>query len=465
MDVCKFLDLPIDIRKNIYLQLNGMLGNSNFDSNKFSINIQETRTENTIPVSKKAKSNRKTRIQTYYKIFEPIFAMLNHSNLFEKWLYHAIWLRYDSIMLDCMRINHFYGGQVLGSLDWIQLDGKLRLAYFDEHYVLQVWYTFKEYNKWIVRGSSAIETESKIDYLRLNIDHLNSMGSVFEKTLDDFGKHDMYLKINEIHFNSDEDENAESDFLPNYNEDSVTDTEAENTDALDISFKNKLNDKNIIAIIQRMENMKNLSKLTITTDRLYQTLVNLQGVRDNPGRIISYMVRKRITEIQINRVKQLSFKSRIGDFGKWENLNRLELNNIQYLDMNLIYFPDSCKELVLKNIRILKWWNAEESLVPILFTESAHEQKKIWIKKQNRKKQVKEYRLNEHYLKPEIIENCKDIVKSMIGRSSTNKLNYISLVSINKTVNNFIIVPSNLYDNNRIQLFNINRYIEEVYII
>lgn len=451
MDVVKFLELPVDIRKEVYYHLSYNFGNVNPQASEklyTSDNVQ------LVDIKKEKRGNDKSVLRVFRSIFKPYFFMFDHTpSILERWVEYSLWLRYDSITLDCLRLNHTYQGELLGPLDWIYLDKKLRISYFDTNGMLQVWYTSKEFNRWIINGNPYSDSNDALGYFRFSFEYISAKD--IGRSINVFKKKDNFQDISQILF--DEEDNEEDDLKLLSNEDE------DNTKILyqDKIYKNQLADPTLTDVIKVLDNMKNLRKLYVRNDTLYQTLINLQGARDNPGRTISHTCRKRINEIDIRRVHNItSTKSAV--FSKWNNLRKLTLNHIGNIDFNKIILPPSCKELVVNHSTSVKWWDIKDQIT-MLFPKD--QRRNLWIAYHNRKnkgpksRNINYYKLNKGILDPDAVLRAKVMMKEKF-----KPLNYIKLQNILDMVDSYVIVPSNIFFTNRIKIFS-SESITDVYIV
>lgn len=425
MDVVLYLGLPIDIRKQIYYHLDG-----NF-CGTVPTSVEQLYCGSFVQLtSSKYKRNDRQRLlaKRLYHLFSPFIEIFDYSpSLIDEWLDYSLWLRYDCIVLDCMRLNHTYGGSLIGPIDWIYLDGRLRLAYF-KNCMLQVWYSFQEFTRWIVDEGG----EECMDYLRLNLEYFKC--TPVEKMLNSLKQNELYLFLNQIFFDQESDGETEDEILDN------------NAEAISYQLTNLPT----IRVVNNMEAMKKLDKISVRGDHLYQTLINFHGVRDNPGKIINYLVKRRILRIELLQIDDLT-KPSLSDLTRWENLRALYLGNVAKIDLNKLVLPYKCQSLTIKDATTVTWWNLETNLEDM--TKYAFITKRL-----NSYTMMKT--IDRRSMDPDILGQ----LQALVWRS-LKPLNFVKLQCVHEIPGGRIVVPKALYDNKRILIYPMTDAIQEIIIV
>lgn len=417
-----------------------------------------------------------------YPVFASYLNIFEYSpQLIEKWLEYAFWLRYDCLVLDCLKVNHLYGGSLIGALEWTYLDNELRLAYFNKTSMLEVWYTFKEYKKWVIEVAAYDEPDlTDINYTQFNIENLTPQK--VDKCLLLLEQKDLLTTVSEIQFGQDEEiggveeEQGEDD-----NEDNEADSDETAKPKSKVTNKkrtaskslgndsvrknrNQLTNMSVIRTIKSTEFMKNLRKISVRGEQLYELLINFHGFRDNPGKTISYIVKRRINEIQLSRTDQIS-RTGLADFTRWDNLRILVLSRMAYVDLNKIVFPKNLKSLKMEYISQIKWWEIEENIRKELNMDKKTF-KSSYIREKNNRftrflglSQIKIMELDKSEIDQITFFRCQALVWQSFGT-----LNHIRLERVSKVCNDNIIVPRALFYSKRIEIFQCEE-ISEVMVI
>lgn len=426
MNVILFLELPIDIRKEVYYHLDGNfcgIGSTSVEQLYCSNFVQ-------LPSSKYKKNERQRLLgKRLYHLFSPFIGIFDYSpSLIDEWLDYSLWLRYDCIVLDCMRLNHTYGGSLIGPMDWVYLDNRLRLAYF-KNCMLQVWYTFREYTRWIVDEEGE---EESINYLRLNLEYFKC--TPVEKISTLLKRNEIFLFLNHILFDQESDGETEDQIIDNNGE--------------EMSYQ--LTNMPIIKVVNNMEAMKKLDKISVRGAHLYQSLINFHGVRDNPGKTINYLVKKRILHIELLQIDDLT-RSSLSDLTRWENLRELCLGNIEEIDLNRLVLPNSCQNITIKNASRVIWWKLEidlEDMTKYTFT----------TKKLNIYTTAKA--IDRQSVDPDIFGQLQALVWRTL-----KPLNFIKLQCVHEIPGGRIVIPKTLYDNKRFLIYPMTNAIQEIIIV
>lgn len=290
----RFLNLPIDIRKEVYFHLDGDFCGAH------PCPIDILYTSNNVELPEKPGYKRSKRSKKLLKYMYPVFS--SYLNIFEyspqlieKWLEYAFWLRYDSLVLDCLKVNHLYDGLLIGALEWTYLDNELRLAYFNKDSMLEVWYSFKEYKKWVIDCAAYDEFDSTdVSNIQLNID--NSTSQLVDKCLLILEQKDLFATVRELQFGQDEEVGGEED-ADDCEADSDEKIKSKSTTtnkkrpASKSSYsdndrvtgkRNQLTNMSVIRTIKSMEPMKGLRKLTVRGEKLYELLIKFSWVQRKP---------------------------------------------------------------------------------------------------------------------------------------------------------------------------------------
>lgn len=411
MDVALFLGLPIDIRKQVYFHLDGQFVNLGPDI------VQELYFADVIKLSAehyKPKRNQELLRKRLYPIFEPYLGIFDYvPSLVDRWLEYSLWLRYDCIVLDCMRLNHLYEGELIGPVNFIYLDGRVRLSFFDKHYILWNWYTYKEYARWIDNENNQIE----LTYLKLNLEYLKY--DFVSKILQNMKRDNVLDLINQIQFEQeDEDENP------------IEFDDQEDFETASYRVENP----SVIKVVQTMDLMKGVQRLFFRGDRLYESLVNFHGVRDNPGKTINYMVKKRILFLELLQIESLC-KTGIADFSRWENLRELKLVRVGEIDLNKMLLPPSCRILTMCGIQTLYWWYIVDQIEQMM---GSCYTKKVYGNVYHRV-------LDSSLIDIETLFRCQIMVKECFQH-----LNYIKLQDIYEIKGRKLVLPRSLFYEKRI---------------
>ncbi|CAI1636106.1 hypothetical protein SEUBUCD650_0M02290 [Saccharomyces eubayanus] len=474
----RFLNLPVSIRKEVYFHLDG-----NFcGAHPCPIDILYTSNNVELPVKPRCKRSKRSKklLKYMYPVFASYLNIFEYSpQLIEKWLEYAFWLRYDCLVLDCLKVNHLYGGSLIGPLEWTYLDNELRLAYFNKASMLEVWYTFKEYKKWVIEVAAYDDLGvTHIDYIQFNIENLTSQK--VDKCLFLLEQKDLLTTVSELQFGQDEEVGGEEE---EQGEEDDEDDEADSDETAKFKVTSKkrtaskslgndsvrknrkhLTDTSVIRTIKSTELMKNLRKISVRGEQLYELLINFHGFRDNPGKTISYIVKRRINEIQLSRTDRIS-RTGLADFTRWDNLQILALDRMVYVDLNKIVFPKNLKSLTMKHISQIKWWDIEENIINELKMDKKTF-KSSYIREKNNsftrflsRNQINIMELDKSEIDQMTFFRCQALVWQSVGA-----LNHIRLESVSKVCNGNVIVPRALFYSKRIEIFQCKE-ISEVMVI
>lgn len=439
MDVVKFLSLPFNIRKLVYEQLQNVL----IDPSKqqpLGWMLKPTKKLN------KRSKLRKKIANGLYSIYQPYIGVFDFSpNLVDSWLEYSLWFRYDAIVLDCLRVNHCYQGTVLGSLVWIFLGGKSRLSVIDDRGMLQSWYTWKEYFKWIVSidpitGHSQTEDEMECTYFKIDMDLLDS--TLLNSLLKYLKKKGLLPAINDIHF-------IESQNDLDSNERDINETDFSRKRARDAFYNIS---GTILEVFQDyFEDMRYLTNIHVTNQKMHELIVNSDG-KLNP---IKWNIRDKVKNISINRIYNLSYYMP-ANFTQWNNLSLLELSNLKSLDMKELWLPPTCKTIIIENIDTLTWWNFSRDLNLLLANNEKDNKYKWTTYCAGEYNHLKDICGVCNHLKVSIMENHPIDLKEALSTyqlklvKEMKPIRRIRLQNINH-VTNEIIVPQNMFWKNTVR--------------
>lgn len=451
MDTTRFLGLPLDIRTHVYYMIDGSFTDLIPGTlQAFYMDIP-SQSDNEIVIT----AYQKRLLKKLYPIFTTYLGMFEYNaDLVYKWLEYAMWLRYDALVLDCLRVNHAYEGQLLGSFDWIFLSEKLRLGYFNaQTLLLQFWYTRHEYFKWVVEADNIGEYNPETPYLRLSMDILKP--PLINFTLDLLEKKKLLQSIYEVWLDQEEEEEEDvseddlsSSSISDFDSNSGTEvgyrplkrrkhTKDKKGKLTSNEIKAKLHRGSVMTVMNKLKSMKNLKKLYVRGDFLYDTLINSHGPREKPGQSINYLVKRRINIIELHQINNLT-NNGITDFTKWDNLRSLLIKNVKLIDLNAFILPEKCSTLIIKNVQHLKWWNVELILKQMSLSPG----------------EIFEKIPNSHTveLRSSINDEIKYTVRKMLW-DTFNRLDKVILYRVSK-IDGPIYVPQSLYNNARIKILN-----------
>ncbi|CCF55506.1 hypothetical protein KAFR_0A00680 [Kazachstania africana CBS 2517] len=461
MNVVRFLQLPVDIRRHIYYHVDGSftsLSPSSLES------LYKLNTIDLPPLKRnKASKHDKLLLKRLYPIFAEYIEMFEYDpEMIRLWLEYSLWLRYDAIVLDNLRVNHAYEGSLLGPLDWIYLNDKLRLGYFDSRDLFQVWYTLKEYNMWVVEGDTVGEYNTDIYYYKLSLDHVdkNNLGHLLEV----FQKKKLLNSIHEILLSQDQSDSKESSIDVASSPSLSRASSFSNIDSFNVSSttltkksvkesKITLSDKTIMQAVQSLSSMKSLRKLYSRGGYLFETFINGHGLRERPGKSINYLVKRRIRELELLQIRDVTSYG-IADFTKWDNLRKLSLINIDFIDLTKLVLPQKCVTLVIRNAEEIKWWDIVERIesniknLEYITTCSNYQDQCIPFANC---KHVKIERLNKDKLSEDLTIYC--LVETW---KSLQSLNFLQLQNVSRFTTDKICIAETLYNDDRIKLFQCN---------
>lgn len=425
-------------------------------------------------------------------------------DLLKEWLTLTRWLRFDCIVLDYLRINHLNDGILCKSLDWIILnDDSLQLAFFtnivhqennkpnddnnfhddlfqidnilsddatSSNILLQVWYTYEEFQKWIIQYNTVSDFNSQytngmdriydvdnsdmdsIIYTCVNLEILPL--PLVRKLLQEM-KNKQYLDlIYNILFNDDTRDLLNID-LDNSSASSLISLSdnGSNSSTQRKTKKRKIKvtlNSDIKSIMEVCIKMKNLNKIICNGFKLFDLMINAHGFRDRSGNTISYIVKNRTKFLQLNNMPFLNEGNVFTDLTRWNNLIQLKLNDVNNINLNNLIIPETCSQLIIKNCQELIWWDIYSELFKL---KISHEDKfdiiescpngfDHCLKGYCQHKTNFFYQFDETDWLPEdklMIINC--LTKKM------NRLNIVKLIKVN--ISNVLIIPRTLYMDER----------------
>ena len=492
MDIKRFLELPVDIRAAVYYHLDGHFTNVTPPTASPFFDGQDVLRALKGPKVKRTKSQKRI-LRNLYPIFRSYLKVLDHDpELVQKWLEYSLWLRYDAIVLDCLRMNHAYEGSLIGVVDWIYLGSKLRIGYFDKSRMLEVWYTRQEYEYWIIDGDTVGEYEPRLSYARLDMSNLKP--SHVGKVLDLLEKKDLFRVVSEVYLK--ESENA-TEFEYGYikkEEEQETDDNLvapvdvsvhsgspsspsfrhasgiSPSDSLTEPTRKKRRVKTVLGpvkqskfiepmvseVVQKQLDMKILKKIGTSGDILYNCLVNRHGLRTRQPLAIPAMVRRKVTEIEVSHVSDTTIYGFI-DLTNFENLRQVHLGDIGFVDLNSLIVPKTCKSLSISKVGRLVWFNTLENLEKLGF-----EKKNTTTLCANTDDPCSDLNKCKHR-KLLLLRNASNFYTSQkLSQfeaeiwSAFESLNYIKIEHIGSLEKSEIVVTKMLYFNNRIRIFSCN---------
>ena len=460
MDIQDFLKLPYNIRTQVYFHLNGTFTNIQPPA---IADLYDSKSIDLFDATKKKTVVERNYLDKLYPTFAPFIDIFEYNpEIVLQWLKYSLWLRYDAIVLDCLRLNHSYEGSLIGWLDWLDLRSDLNLAYFNSKGVLQTWYSQLEYSNWIIAREPLDISELEVSYLRLNMEYIRP--SRISRVLESFEKKKLLNDIYEVRFETEADNPHNYDSIIPINAEEqaelqITDTTdtnqgllsfdnaADASDDDDESRKKRkkkssspdnglvLYDAGVSEVIGYLKKMKKLMKLSTRGDVLYDSLINGHGLRDRRNNAINYLVKRKIQDITLTRLTDLTNYG-FSDLTKWDNLRKLSLINVSKCDMNMVILPKSCQTLQLRNIANLTWFNiCEDDVGDMAISSTIDERSEISYSVSHLKHDARKY--YQHRAK----------LWKILG-----SLNRITISHVEE-ITNKVVIPKTLYDDYRIRLF------------
>lgn len=309
----RFLDLPILLRKHVYWHLDGQLTFLKPPSNYQLF----TETYPEYEISGRSKRNKRlwAKIGRFIELFDYLRGFV------DLWLEFMGVLKYDCIALDYMRMNRELQGS-LSELEWIVIDGRTQLGLFSKAGVLQLWYSVEEYSAFV-----DLEFEPRTV---INSAHLRDQEVAL--IAEQLGKRELTDLVRKVSFYQEDEEDASGNAL-------------------------------VLQLIGELENLRGLECVRVTGQLLFERVVNFHGVRDHPGHTVGYLVKKRVSELEIERCDMIGVPQCIADFTRWECVSKVTISNVDTLDLKRTMLPQCCRRLRLQKVRLLEWWDQEETII------------------------------------------------------------------------------------------------------
>ncbi|SCU89827.1 LANO_0D06590g1_1 [Lachancea nothofagi CBS 11611] len=388
-DPLEFLKQPITLRKCVYWHLDGQLTQLNLPSAYQLFTNTFIEHQNASRKSKQLKNLRK-RLQHFAEFFSYMPAFVN------SWLQYVACLRYDCVALDYMRINRELEG-TLSPLEWIVIDGQPQLGFFSPSGLLQLWYSTETYRELIddeLRPATVLNTE-----------HLyNNELQTLSGQLDNQEIKDL---VQGVHFCQDEESGVSDE---------------------------------ILKMISILESLKNLQVVKVTGDTLFERLINFHGFRDHPGHTVGYMIKNRVSELEIKECTVIGTLDSIADLTRWERVFKVTFSRLAQLDLNRAVLPPGCRWLRLDKIRMLKWWDQEE--IRSLLQNQLELRERIHYEVTKPKTWIVE---NATSAEVAVAHTCKALMWETMGH--LNRMQLVEVGEIEPTP----ILPRSLYEDGRIE--------------
>lgn len=454
-----FLKLPTDIRKHVYYHLNGSL-----------ISIKPDAYEEVEFLTKRQKRRRKVLYNFMYPVFKPYLKNFKYDSEFiYKWLELALWFRYDSIVLDCLRLNQLYEGTLLGPIDIITLDGHLQFAFFDkEQSFLQVWYSKRDYQNMIMNQYFAYDKykpETDCNFIRLNLEILSK--SMVTATLANLLKKQYLLFINHIEFAEESAHRQQSSYYDDDNAFDYDDSDEEDNNLIknnnskgrkrrisDYNTKNNKKGKILISshiqmIVNNIKSMRNIQVISCHGNNLFKHLIDGNAFSNRNLKSIPSVVKKKIPTLQLYQINNIT-RSNIVDVSMWESLKTIVLSNIDKVDLNMLILPHSCISLTIKHVKVCKWWDFESRINRLCGGKF----KTVELKKDKNSSEdsriSKLELVDESSMAPELIFDCQKLFWKNLPEITEIIFYNVSIFS----PDHMIILPRTLYLNQRIRFYN-----------
>ncbi|AAS50725.1 ABL046Cp [Eremothecium gossypii ATCC 10895] len=412
-DIQLFLGLPVDIRKAIYRRLDNRF--TCLDPTDINgVNIQWG-------------LNRSAQKRDWGLQEIPFRPYVDHYNYIPNfvllWRQYMPWLRYDSVVLDYLRINQLYDGG-LASLHWILIGPDPCIAIFDnDDDVLQVWFSLAEFRSWILGALQHPETAYCGE-----IDVVGNASRMYGALKIDTG---VVLDIQQL--------------FGRLNTTGHLDTVGEVVLTQEEFLSQGEIGKHINYSVSQLDSLRYLRTLKIRSDLLFHKFVNLRGARDNPGHTIGYNVRKRLRQLHLVGLRD---EIAVCDLSKWDSCVAVKIENFSgSLDLDGVIMPRHLQRLILKNVRSVRWWRFREiheiTLDPNTFTKKQGFVGTIHGPDQDR---VEVRQINRAVMSQDTYFHFDSLL-----RARFQNLNYISLHNVSEEITG-IIVPHRLYCNGRISI-------------
>lgn len=455
-DVETFLKLPTDIRKHVYYHLDGSL-----------ISLKPHADQGVEFLSKRQKRRRKVLYNFMYPVFKPYLKNFKYdSDFIYRWLELALWFRYDSIVLDCLRLNQLYEGTLLGPIDIITLDGHLQFAFFDkEQSFLQVWYSKRDYQNMIMNQYFAYDkykSETDCNFIRLNLEALP--GSMVTATLTNLLKKQYFLFINHIEFAEEKVSYSQSPYYDGDDNDDEEDLKmVKNNNSKGrkrtISNNNTNNSNNkrgkfsisshIQMLVKNIKSMRNIQVISCHGNDLFKHLIDGNAFSNRNLKSIPSVVKKKIPRLQLYQINNIT-RSNIVDVSMWESLKTIVLSNISKIDLNMLILPQSCISLTIKYAKVCKWWDFESRINRLC----GEKFKTIEMKRKEDIQRdpgiMKLELVDEDNMDPELVFNCQKLFWKNLPEITEIIFYKVSIF----VPDHIIILPRTLYLNERVRFYN-----------
>ncbi|AGO10410.1 AaceriABL046Cp [[Ashbya] aceris (nom. inval.)] len=415
-DIQLFLALPVDIRKAIYRRLD----------NRFTC-LDPTDIDGVKIEWGSGYSTKKKDWSLQELPFRPYLDHYNYiPNFVPVWLQYMPWLRYDSVVLDYLRVNQLYDGG-LATLHWILVEQDPYIAIFDsKDDVLQVWLSLAEFSNWVLGAMESPETA-----YRGEIDVVGNTNRMYGAIKIDTG---VVLDIQRL-----------------FDQLSTTQQHLDTVGEVVLTQEEFLSQgeigKHINYTVSQLESLRYLRTLKIRSDLLFHKFVNLRGVRDNPGHTIGYNVRKRVRQLHLIGLHD---EIPVCDLSKWDSCVAVKIENFSgSLDLDGVIMPRHLQRLILKNVRSVKWWGFRE-IHEIMLDPNAFVWKKGPAGNSNwcDRNRVQVRQINKASMSQDTYFHLDSLL-----RAKFQSLNYICLHNVSGEITD-IVVPQRLYCNRRIQIEN-----------
>ncbi|SCV01526.1 LAME_0G16798g1_1 [Lachancea meyersii CBS 8951] len=307
-DPLLFLTLPVTLRKCVYWHLDGQLTRLRLPSSYELFTDTMTESRKTARRKRQAFKLRK-KLQKFIELYSYMPDFVN------SWLDYMSCLRYDCVVLDYLRVNRELES-TLTQLHWIFIDGCLMLGLFSPEGLLQHWCSLEEY-KDLVDNDLNLATVVNMEHL--NGEELRQLNTQLEKL-------EVKDLVRQVTFYQDEE---------------IPETAG------------------VRDLISMLESLKGLQTLAVTSNSMFERLVNFHGFRDYPGHTLGYAVRKRVAELEISRCGVLGGPQSLANLERWEAVGKVTFSFLEALDLNQVVLPPHCVWLRLQNVKRLRWWDLQ----------------------------------------------------------------------------------------------------------
>ncbi|CEP60932.1 Ctf13p LALA0_S02e02960g [Lachancea lanzarotensis] len=306
-NVLEFLQQPITLRKCVYQHLNSQLTNLKPPA------TYELFTSTLTPTRRK--SSRSRGLRKKLERFAELYSYV--PDFVDSWLEYVTCLRYDCIVLDYLRVNRELES-TLTQLYWIFISGHPKLGFFSPEGLLQYWCSLEEYR-------DSVDSDLNLLSTVVNMEHINGKElQELDGYLDRTGRKDL---VHQVRFYQDEE---------------------------------ALESAEVLDLIAMLESLKSLQAVTVTSQSLFERVVNFHGFRDHPGHTVGFAVKKRVKTLELSRCASRDLRLSMVNLSRWEAVEKVTFTFLEELDLNQVILPPHCVWLRLQSIKSLKWWNAQE---------------------------------------------------------------------------------------------------------